>query len=326
MTRSRHGFTLPELMVVISIIALLAAMLMPSFSHVFAIGRRAICANNLQKIGQAVHGWNARANLDSNGTDISASTWTGAVLQWCGDNQDVLICPESDSDAIGGPLRFDELSMLYVHSYGPNRYTGVWERTDYVLGQGMTEGWPEGIANRSMFWQVISKTSNSIELALEDSWQDNSATANYKDLIIRFNFGPTTTTVTYVSQGTGAFHYSLHYPNGDTILEGMGQGSNHGNEGSLSSGILSTRSTSYGMSNLASEIPPTRQVVLVLDYEKPIAHCGGPDALDLEIWENMVSPRHLGKCNVLWSNGSVQALYTDEIDPRTIEGAERWVP
>jgi len=325
-TPARRGFTLPELMVVISIIALLLTMALPTFQRVFASVRTTLCANNLEKIGQAVHGWNATAELDPNLGKVSATTWTGLVTRWSGNNQEVLICPEGETDAIGGPFTIDELSMLYVYSYGPNRWTGIWEATEYTLGQGMEEGWPVGIENRSMFWQVITKSSNSITLAMEDSWQDNSATRDYKDLIIRFDFSSTKTTVTYVSEGTGAFHYSLHYPNGDTILEGMGEGSNHGKEGSLSAGIQSLRKTSYGMNRLAGQIIGPKRVVLVLDYNKSIADCAGADAEDPLVWEQYIAPRHLGKCNVLLDNGAVEAMYPDEIDPRTTRGLEQWGP
>ncbi len=323
---TRSGFTLPELMVVISIIALLLAMTLPTFSRVFASVRTTLCANNLEKIGQAVHGWNATAQIDPNLGKISASTWTGLVMRWSSNSQEVLICPEGETEAIGGPFTMDELSMLYVYSYGPNRGTGTWEATEYTLGQGMEEGWPVGIENRSMYWQVITKSSHSITLAMEDSWQDNAADRDYKDLIIRFDFSTTKTKVTYVSEGTGAFHYSVHYPNGDTILEGMGEGSNHGKEGSLSAGVKSLHKTSYGMNGLASQIVGPKRVVLVLDYNKSIADCAGPDAEDPLAWEQHIAPRHLGKCNVLLDNGAVEAMYPDEIDPRTTRGLKMWGP
>ena len=322
----RRGFTLPELLVVISIIALLLAMSLPTFSHVFAMVRTTLCANNLEKIGQAVHGWNATAEIDPNLGKVSAAAWTGLVMRWSSNSQEVLICPEGETDAIGGPFTMDELSMLYVLSYGPNRWSGVWEATNYTLGQGMEGGWPVGIENRSMYWQVISKSSGSITLAMEDSWQDNSPTKDYKDLIIRFDFSASETRVTYASEGTGAFHYSLHYPNGDVILEGMGEGSNHGMEGRLSAAIRSLRRTSYGMNSLASRIIGPKRVVLVLDYGKSIADCAGPDAEDPAVWEQYVAPRHLGKCNVLLGNGAVEAMYPDEIDPRTIKGLKQWGP
>jgi len=328
--RSRQGFTLPELMAVVSIIALLAAMLMPTFSNVFSVARTTLCVNQLEKIGQAYHSHNAmaRANAEPNAMSVWGSTgWTGAVLKETGNSQELLICPESDAKTIGGALRFDELSSLYVVSYGPDRWTGNWEATEYTLGQGMTEGWPQGIENRSMFWEVMQKSSNSITLAMEDSWQDNSASRSYKDLIIRFDFAFDETRVTYVSQGTGAFHYSLHYPNGEMIMEGMGQGINHGKEGQMNASVDSLTSSSYGMNSRAAEIRGPKGVVLVLDFNKPIADCAGEDARDVgDRWEEYIARRHRNKVNVLWENGAVQTLYDDLIDPDTDEGRKKWGP
>lgn len=52
-SRARRGFTLIEMLVVISIIALLAAILFPVFGRVREGGRRTACASNLKQLGLA---------------------------------------------------------------------------------------------------------------------------------------------------------------------------------------------------------------------------------------------------------------------------------
>ena len=54
MRRSRKGFTLIELMIVIAIIAILAAILVPNFIRARAQGQLTACKSNLKNIGTAL--------------------------------------------------------------------------------------------------------------------------------------------------------------------------------------------------------------------------------------------------------------------------------
>lgn len=51
--RKRHGFTLVELLTVVAVIAVLAALLLPAVSRARENGQRASCINNLRQIGIA---------------------------------------------------------------------------------------------------------------------------------------------------------------------------------------------------------------------------------------------------------------------------------
>jgi prepilin-type N-terminal cleavage/methylation domain-containing protein/prepilin-type processing-associated H-X9-DG protein len=65
--RRRAGFTLIELMVIISIVGILAALLVPALQMAREAGRRTACGNNLKQIGLALHAFHDSRNCFPSG-------------------------------------------------------------------------------------------------------------------------------------------------------------------------------------------------------------------------------------------------------------------
>lgn len=116
----RHGFTLVELLVVIGIIAVLAAILFPVFGAVRRAAHRTGCISNLRQLTQAQKMYSD----DNDRTLVPARTWGGdrsslgntwcLLLQPYMKSTQILLCGEDDKpQTVSG-------STDLPHSYGIN--------------------------------------------------------------------------------------------------------------------------------------------------------------------------------------------------------------
>ena len=140
MKRTRRGFSLIELLVVVLIIAVLVALLLPAVQAARESSRRLQCSNNLRQIGIALNGYaGAQSSLplggvqrlikdtnEYNGWSNSDGLGYASVLSWR-----ALLLPQLEQGALYNSINF----WLPIDVNNPDKAAGftVWTTTVSVF-------------------------------------------------------------------------------------------------------------------------------------------------------------------------------------------------
>ncbi|HYE17687.1 MAG TPA: H-X9-DG-CTERM domain-containing protein [Tepidisphaeraceae bacterium] len=134
--RPRPGFTLPELLVIIGIIAILISLLLPTVSRARSAARTAVCQSQLAQIYKGAMTWKAEREGRATVVPFPAVGWQNALLPYTAFGR-VYVCPE-DSE-LGGEDGAAMAAAVYAGSGGTGG-TGGTNGTGGTGGTGGTNG------------------------------------------------------------------------------------------------------------------------------------------------------------------------------------------
>ncbi|MCE9547394.1 MAG: prepilin-type N-terminal cleavage/methylation domain-containing protein [Planctomycetia bacterium] len=150
--KSRRGFSLVELLVVIAVIVILVALLLPAIGASRSRARQSQCASNQRQVWLA---W-TRANSRSPSQPVRGSAWMQRISPYLPGGASVIFCPDDVSPSQSSSYAFNANAWQFSSAPDAGRIVLLdYKLTEAkVIGQtlaqlnDLTTGWPGGQAAR----------------------------------------------------------------------------------------------------------------------------------------------------------------------------------
>jgi prepilin-type N-terminal cleavage/methylation domain-containing protein len=345
----KRGFTLVELMVVIAVIGLLAAVIVPYFHRVFETEYRVACANHLHKLGQAYQTRAASAIINTGQrTTVLPTAWQLDLLSYVGKSKDVFLCPADPNAEVTDNSGLKEIYIEIFTSgragdYNSNEWNvyldedaaseWVWRLSEEQFKQ--LEATPGHGKNYAYGGYVPGANPNLYYFVFEDQGWRGGGDKDYWDLMLRIEYTGSAYALTPIP-GAAGYAFSLargEEPNKEMLIFDA--------EVNTKTIEIPAGFGSYGMNSVAGKFGAKGRLLL-LDYASGIARGSDEEPSRLDDWwadpvhfplnEDTGRPlfaRHFGQVNVLFGNGDVHLMSLKDIDFQDAESDARekyWNP
>jgi prepilin-type N-terminal cleavage/methylation domain-containing protein len=310
-TRPR-AFTLIELVVVISVVALLVTILLPSMGLTFELAYATMCRSNLQKLGQAMQGGSMQTPLSV----PTGSAWTSAAVSY--GSKDLLLCPKDDEEPEVTMDSLEDYYLLQSHGGG-----NTWWVSNVAAILGVGEGViqdrqiyrdedipPAPVphhGNHPCWCYVPVRKENQKLISITD---EGTILITFEAMRIRID--------SIVGCGVthcGSDHWLMkgHCTDGarslqeDEVIMRLGGNSYREVDPNSPYYIEVASTASYGINELIESKRFGPQQLMLMDARAVVIPVGEA------AWMECVADRHLGKVNVVTAGGNVRAITKAEL-------------
>jgi len=334
---ARKAFTLPELMVVMSIIGLLVVIIVPYMTGITTTARIALCQNNLLRIGQASQTWATDVATQTHGkanprqlSALASSGWPALVMHYA--SKDCLTCPEGGPMYEGSPPEQQLVFRTSPTSGTAIPLIGMMEGGSYKVLKLSNTQWESGIAESARQEPVpyiADGNPNEYWWGYDDG-AVGSGDYDFQDCAIKITKHGDGTASIYVRAET-AGHPEIWDPTLTTCYAKSEDINVHHNAGApcITFNLSVGGASHYGMNDAEIDMSKGGKVQ-ALDYLGATAY--STDDWTNEKWDrdedgHVDFLRHRGRVNVLFTGGAVKLLWPDDVDPGDLEVArELWEP